>query len=52
MSDEQILAPAENQEVLPTSMVTDEDVTNGVSVRTRICSPASYRVVAPKAPVK
>ena len=37
MSTEQILAPAENAEVLadlPTSMVTDEDAINGASVRT------------------
>lgn len=37
MSTEQILAPAENEEVLadvPTSMLTDEDAVNGASVRT------------------
>lgn len=44
MSTEQILAPAENEEVLadvPTSMLTDEDAVNGASVRTTHTRPHS-----------
>ena len=46
MADEQIVATAENQEALPTNMVTDEDATNGV-VRTTV-QQASAVVVLPQ----